>query len=126
MRSAAIDGLRERLDVVSHHLDVAWRRAIRWREGIGIQDATKLKPGLRRDLLDEPRIGNVLREHGSSLLLSNLTDEGGDVCGRSLGFSRNTLRGQKGYAIIPLEITEGIVRDDRHTGGPAESCRSAP
>src|SRR3954447_14646572 len=71
----------ERLYIVPHHVDVSPSRAVRQREGVGVELFADPRSALTRDALDQAGIGDVFEEHGRDALALDLPDDAGHVLG---------------------------------------------
>ena len=109
-----------------HQVDIGRGRAVGRRQRVGIERAADLEAGLGGDLLDQPRVGDVLDEDRRSLLLPDLVDQPGDVGGRRLGLGRDALRRAECQAVVVLEIAERVMRGDDDALVRGDRRRSRP
>src|SRR6266446_2541377 len=98
--------------VVLEHSDVGRGRPIWPGQGIGIERWAWCRAGVPRELLDEPRVGDVFEEQRPDAFAADLPDQSRYRFRRGLAFRVSPLRRQKGDVICLAIISEGVMTGD--------------
>ena len=98
--------------IVFDHPDIGRGRAVRARQGVGVERRAGGGAGLAGELLDEPRIGDVFEKQRLDALAADLPDQSGDRLCRGLAVGVDPFRREKSDAIGLAVIGKGIVGGD--------------
>src|SRR5260370_24208905 len=97
--------------VVLDHPDVGRGRSVWLRQSVGIERRARNRAGVSRQLLDEPRIGNVFKKQRLDALAADLPDQFGEGFRRGLAVGVEPFGREKrdaiGLAVIGKSVMAG-------------------